>query len=308
MIIECSKEYVGFGVGIVNRYTRNRALHMKDTLLGLMSAVKHMHSNPSLKYRHNAHSIIAQAYTAGIRVFDTARIYGFSEYELGLALKQIPRDEVFICTKVSDMDLTREGGAPTVRGNLEKSLSDLGTKNVDLYLLHWPVGNWVKMYSEMDELYKEGLTKAIGVCNFTVGNFKELEQHPELTQPQFCQIECHPLYSNREVVAYCENHGIRILAHTPTGRMLADTRNDGVLNIIAREQNRTVAQIILRWHVQHNRLPITHTKNPAHIEENASIFDFLLTDEQMKRIDSLDSGKKLFKTIGIDNPNYKYNK
>ena len=308
MKIEDGKDYVGFGVGIVNRYTRNRVLHMKDTILGLMSAVKHMHSNPSLKYRHNAHVIRAQAYDAGIRVFDTARIYGFSEYELGLALKQFPRNEVFICTKVSDMDLTREGGAATVRGNLEKSLSDIGTEYVDLYLLHWPVGKWIEMYAEMDELYKEGLTKTIGVCNFTVDNFIELERHPELTRPQFCQIECHPLFGNNCVVAYCEKNNIKILAHTPTGRMSVDTRNNEVLNAIAQEHNKTVAQIILRWHIQHKRLPITHTKNPTHIKDNASVLGFSLTEDQMRRIDSLDCGKRLFKTVGIDNPNYKYNK
>lgn len=308
MELDKNSQYVGFGVGLVNRFTRNRMLHAKDTVMGVLSSVKHMRLSSSLTYRHNAHKIAEAAYQSGFRIFDTARIYGYSEAELGKMMASHNREELFICTKVSDMDLTREGGAETVRGNLMNSLKDLGTNYVDLYLLHWPTSDWVDMYQQMDELYREGLTKHIGVCNFEVSNFETLAQIPGITFPQFCQLECHPFCMHRDVLKYCREHGITVLAHTPTGRMKPEVRTNPVLNEIAKAHGKSVPQVILRWHVQSGRIPITHTKDSGHIRDNMDIFDFALLDEEIERIDALNQENRLFRTIGIDNPNYKYNK
>lgn len=301
-------QYIGFGLSIVNRFTRNWKLHAKDTVMGLLSSVKHLKISSTLTYRKNAHIIAEEAYKAGFRVFDTARIYGYSECELGKMVALHKRGDVFVCTKVSDMDLTREGGADTVRGNLMNSLKDLGTDYVDLYLLHWPSGNWIEMYKEMDELYKEGLAKHIGVCNFKVSDFEELAKVPEVTMPQFCQIECHPFCMHKDVLDYCKKNGIRVLAHTPTGRMKQDVKGNQVLKKIADAHGKSIPQIVLRWHVQNGRIPITHTKNPSHIKDNMDIFDFSLSEEEITRIDSLNREESLFHFVGIDNPNYKYNK
>ena len=159
MEIDINKHPLGFGLSIVNRYTRSTKLHTKDTLIGILSTIKHLRISPMLSYRHNAHNVAEAAFQAGFRIFDTARIYGYSEAELGKMIKKHRREDIFICTKVSDMDLWREGGAKTVRGNLMNSLTDLQTDYVDLYLLHWPSGEWVDMYHQMDALYKEGLIK-----------------------------------------------------------------------------------------------------------------------------------------------------
>lgn len=299
---------LGFGVSIVNRFTRNRMLHFKDTMMGVLSSVKHMKLSPTLTYRRNAHKIVRGAYDAGFRIFDTARIYGFSEAELGKGLSGIPRENYFICTKVSDMDLTRMGGASDVRGNLMNSLADLQMDYVDLYLLHWPSGDWVDMYAQMCELHKEGLARNIGVCNFSLEHFAELEKHPDLEMPSYCQIESHPLYHNQEVIDYCAQKGIRVIAHTPTGRMCPEIRRNTVIREIGEKYGMSVAQVILRWHMQRGIIPITHTKSLQHINENTAVRQFTLSEEEMRRIDSVETGKKFFTKIGIDNPNYAFNK
>ena len=308
MELKNENQYIGFGVGIVNRFSRNRYLHVKDTVMGILSSIKHMRVSPTLTYRKNAHAIAERAYAEGIRVFDTARIYGYSEYELGKMIQNHKREDVFICTKVSDMDLTREGGAKTVRGNLENSLKDLKTDYIDLYLLHWPSGDWISMYSEMVELFREGAIRHLGVCNFKVKDFLELEGKNGFIMPRFCQIECHPFCQNREVIDYCQSNGIRILAHTPTGRMSLRIRENAVLKVIAEKHHKTVAQVIMRWHIQDGRIPVTHTKKDTHIKENTDIFDFELTQEDMDQINLLDTEESLFHFVGIDNLNYKYNK
>lgn len=302
------EEQIGYGMNIVNRYSRNWKLHLKDTLIGLASTAKHMRISPMLSFRHNAHKIAEHAYQKGIRIFDTARIYGYSESELGKMITKHNRADLFICTKVSDMDLTRLGGAPTVKGNLMNSLKDLKTDYVDLYMLHWPSGNWIDMYKQMDALLKEGFVKHIGVSNFTVSNFEELANYPQLTMPEYCQIECHPFCQNTAVLNYCHQHGIHVLAHTPTGRMKPNLIQNSNLQSIAKAHNKSIPQIVLRWHIQNGRVPITHTKNIAHLDENVNVFDFVLTECEMKQIDALDQEKSFFTTVGIDNPNYRYNK
>ena len=261
-----------------------------------------------LSYRRNAHNVAEAAFQAGFRIFDTARIYGYSEAELGKMIKKHRREDIFVCTKVSDMDLWREGGAKTVRGNLMNSLKDLQTDYVDLYLLHWPSGEWVDMYHQMDALYKEGLIKHIGVCNFQLADFQKLLESGNVTMPQFCQLECHPFCMHKDVLDYCKEYGIVVLAHTPTGRMRPEIWTNVTLMEIAKKYHKSVAQVILRWHIQEERIPITHTKNAKHIKENVEIEDFDLTKEELERIDSLNQERPLFKTVGIDNPNYKYNK
>lgn len=302
------KQPLGFGLSIVNRYTRNRKLHAKDTIRGILASVKNLKMSTIISYRYNAHKVAEEAFQAGFRIFDTARVYGYSEAELGKMIKCHRREEVFVCTKVSDMDLWRAGGSATVRGNLMNSLKDLQTDYVDLYLLHWPSGEWVEMYRQMDELYKEGLTKHIGVSNFQLSDFKKLSESGDYTKPQFCQLECHPFCMHKDVLDYCKENGIIVLAHTPTGRMTANIRSNEVLLAIAKKYNKSVAQVMLRWHVQEGRIPITHTKNANHIKENMNIFDFTLTSDELEKIDGLNQENPLFKTVGIDNPNYKYNK
>lgn len=309
MEIDMNRYPMGFGLSIVNRYSRNRRLHAKDTIIGVLSTLKHLKVSPMLTYRKDAHKVAEAAYQAGFRIFDTARIYGYSEVELGKMIKNHCREDVFVCTKVSDMDLWREGGSQTVRGNLMNSLKDLQTDYVDLYLLHWPSGEWVDMYRQMDELYKEGsMVRHIGVSNFKLSDFKKLEERGDMTPPQYCQLECHPFCMHKDVLDYCKEKGIIVLAHTPTGRMRTDIRTNDVLLNIAKTHGKSVPQIILRWHIQEGRIPISHTKNIKHVKENMEIFDFNLTDEELKRIDSLNQEKPLFKSVGIDNPNYKYNK
>ena len=160
----------------------------------------------------------------------------------------------------------------------------------------------------MNELYKEGLAKNIGVCNFKIKDFEALAKVDGIIQPQFCQIECHPLCMNKEVLEYCSQHNIVVLAHTPTGRMCQDIRNNKVLMDLSQKYGKSIPQILLRWHIQSNRIPIIHSENKEHIADNANIFDFSLSSEDIKSIDNLNKEQSFFNFVGIDNPNYKYNK
>lgn len=299
---------VGFGVGIVNRFTRNRKLHAFDTLMGIASSIKHFKISPSLIYRYRAHNIVEFAFQKGIKIFDTARIYGYSEYELGLVIEKHNRNDLFICTKVSDMDLYREGGAKSVKENLLNSLKDLRTDYVDLYLLHWPSGNWIEIYKQMNDIYEEGLIRHIGVCNCSVNDLQMIKMQTDLKMPEYCQLECHPFCQNLDIINYCKEHSITVLAHTPTARMTNELLNNSVLKEIARKYNKTISQIVLKWHIQNNRIPITHTKNKKHLNDNINIFDFNLSEDDIILINQLDQNRSFFKTVGIDNPNYIYNK
>lgn len=138
-----------------------------------------------------------------------------SEYYIGKVLSQ--KQDLFITTKCSTMDVTREYSPSDVKGNLELSLKYLNREYVDLYLFHWPEGDWLNYYSQVIELYKQGKVKAFGACNLSIENLKEIE-NAGLELPMVMQTEMHPLYARHELRQYCQDHNIQVMAHTPTCR------------------------------------------------------------------------------------------
>jgi len=299
---------IGFGTGVVRAYSRNPALFLRRRIRPLLSSIKHMRMHRQFYSDLYMDRVVEKAIQKGYRLFDSGRIYGWSEPMIGRGINRsgIDREELFLVSKISDMDLTRKTSPDTVLDNLKISLRYLRADYLDAYLLHWPHGDWVSIYKEMESAYDEGLVRAIGVCNFHMEHFQELEAHAKY-MPMICQTELHPLNSKKELRTYCRDHGILMIAHTPTGRMCERIRNSKVLRELARVHNKTIAQIIVRWHYQNGVVPIIATMSGEHMQENQDIFDFELTSAEMDSIEGMDERYVMLPGNGIDDPRYIYN-
>ncbi|MBF7028662.1 aldo/keto reductase [Staphylococcus kloosii] len=233
---------------------------------------------------------VHSALEAGYRAFDTAYFYG-NEQTLGQALSSadIDREDLFITSKLwNDYQ-----GYDSTKEYFNKTLKNLGTDYLDLYLIHWPCeedGLFIESYKAMEELYEEGKIKAIGVCNFEQHHLETLMKETKVT-PAVNQIEVHPYFNQHELQAYCDEKDIAVTAWMPL------MRNKGLLDHpiivdIAKSYDKTPAQIVLRWHLAHNRLVIPKSKTPARIKENYNILDFNLELTDIAEIDSLNKNQR----------------
>lgn len=237
-----------------------------------------------------AYESVRTALDAGYRHIDTASIYG-NEESIGRAVREsgIPREEIFVTTKLWNSD---QGYVSTLKA-FEKSMKRLGLDYLDLYLIHWPrikghENDWVeynrRTWSAMTELYNDGRIRAIGVSNFLPHHIESLMQVAE-TMPMVNQIELHPGLPRHEVTAYCRDNGIVVESWGPMSRgKLLDT---GLLDDIAARYGKTPAQVCLRWHLQMGFLPLPKSVTPSRIEENALLFDFELSPQDMEFISSI---------------------
>jgi len=222
------------------------------------------------------------ALEAGYRSIDTASIYG-NEPGVGNAQKKsgLKRGEIFITSKVWNSDQ----GYEFTLSAFSQSLSKLQTDYLDLYLIHWPVKNkFTDTWRALEKLYEEKLIRAIGVSNFMVSHLEELFRELKIV-PAVNQIEFHPHLAQPDLIKYCERHLIQVEAWSPI--MKGNIRDDSILKI-AERLNKTPAQIVLRWHLQQSVIVIPKSSNKNRIIENSNIFDFELSDEEMKEISSLD--------------------
>lgn len=221
----------------------------------------------------------------GYRHIDTARIYQ-NEQDVGDALREsgIDRREVFVTTKLWNDD---QGYDQALRA-CEASLKRLGFDYVDLYLLHWPVpAKRLDSWRALERLLKEGRVRSIGVSNFMPHHLEELFAHSEVT-PAVNQIEVHPFLQRRETRALCTRHGIVVEAYSPLTR--GYRLDHPVVGAIAKESGKTPAQVLLRWGLQHDMVVLPKSVHRARIAENAAVFDFKLTSDQMARLDALEEG------------------
>ncbi|KMK78033.1 aldo/keto reductase [Alkalihalobacillus pseudalcaliphilus] len=237
-----------------------------------------------------ATAAVAKAIEVGYTSIDTAMIYR-NEVGVGKAIADsaIPRDELFITTKVWNAD---QGYESTIKA-FEESLEKLGLDYVDLYLVHWPTpefDTYVETYQALEKLYHDGRVKAIGVCNFEVEHLERILAECEVV-PVLNQIECHPYLAQNELKEFCKKHDIFVEAWSPLDQG-GDVLKDPVIEQIAEAQGKTAAQIVLRWHLQNNTIAIPKSVTPSRIEENFQVLDFELTDEEMAKINQLDSGKR----------------
>ncbi|WML28288.1 aldo/keto reductase [Neobacillus sp. OS1-33] len=218
---------------------------------------------------------------------DTAAIYG-NEEGVGQAIKEsgVPREELFITTKLWNS----EQGYESTLAAFETSMNKLGLDYLDLYLIHWPGKDKYKdTWKAFEKLYKDGRVRAIGVSNFLVHHLEDLLSSAEI-KPMVNQVEFHPHLTQKELLAFCKNEGIQLEAWSPLkqGQLLSEP----VLEDLAHKYNKSVAQVILRWDLQHGVVTIPKSIKEHRIIENANIFDFELSAEDMDKIDGLNQDSR----------------
>ncbi|WP_404427447.1 aldo/keto reductase [Ureibacillus chungkukjangi] len=237
----------------------------------------------------------------GYRSIDTAAIYG-NEEGVGKGIKEglqeagISREELFVTSKVWNADL----GYESTLAAFETSLAKLDLEYLDLYLIHWPVeGKYKDAWRALETLYKESRIKAIGVSNFQIHHLEDLMKDAEI-KPMINQVEYHPRLTQKEVQAFCKENGIQLEAWSPL--MQGQLLDNETLQEIAGKHNKSVAQIILRWDLQNGVVTIPKSTKEHRIIENADVFDFELTNEDMKQIDGLNQNHR----VGPDPDNFDF--
>lgn len=235
-------------------------------------------------------SAVQTALETGYRLIDTAAIYQNEEgVGEGLKATTVPRDELFITTKLWNSDQQHAGKA------LEASLKKLRLDYVDLYLIHWPApaeDHYVSAWEQLIELQKSGLTRSIGVCNFDIGHLQRII-HKTGVAPVLNQIELHPLLQQRELQAWNATHSIHTESWSPLAQGGEGVFDTDIIQALAAKYQKTPAQIVIRWHLDRGLIVIPKSVTPSRIHENFDVFDFRLEKEELSQIQSLDSGHRL---------------
>lgn len=238
--------------------------------------------------------ILTSAFNAGFRAIDTARDYG-NEPIVGQALADalrncgLKREDIFITTKI--------GNGQQIDGNINNeiniSLDNLRTDYVDLWLMHWPYPNYFhSTWNAMERIYSEThYVKAIGVANFEERHFISLLKNCSVI-PMVNQIEFHPLRTVDKLRKYMEDNNIALQAYTPFCRFVPQIKNNKELAAIVKNHDKTLGQILLRWHLQNKSMPVFKSYNPKRFIENADIFDFNLSEMEMNQISALNINYK----------------
>lgn len=299
---------VAFGTGVIKRFYRNKPLYFKDQLISFLASVKHFKVVRKLKNDLLIKKILTNAINIGYKLIDTGRLYGHSEKYVGDVLKKNNRKDLFIISKVSDVDLQRYSFASTVKENLSITLKNLGVDYIDSYLLHFPHGNWIQMYKDIETEYTNGRVRSIGVCNFDVDELKQLMEFAHI-KPMICQVEMNPLNTKNELINFCKSHDIVVMAHSPTGHMDKRILQSNVMKSLSTKYNKTIAQIIYKWHVQKGVIPIVSSVSMSHLLSNLNIQDFNLAKEELDAIDTLNENFSFDKNNNKMNdcPNFIYN-
>ena len=230
---------------------------------------------------------VLSALKAGYRHIDTAAAY-FNESDVGKAVKDsgIPREEIFITSKLWLQDY----GYEAAKKGIETSLEKLGMDYIDLYLLHQPYGDVPGAWKALEEAKAEGKIRSIGVSNMTPKIWKEFVPQFE-TIPAVNQVECNPFFQQKELRALLEKDDVKIEAYQPLGHGNADLLTNPVITEIAGKYGKNAGQIILRFEVQEGLIVLPKSTNPERIAGNIDIFDFELNEDEMEKMRALDTEK-----------------
>ena len=242
---------------------------------------------------------VENALRVGYRRIDTAYGYG-NEKEVGQAIKNsgIKREEVFITTKATTGCLREHA----IAEEFEKSLQNLGTDYVDLYLIHWPVKEeYVAAWLELEKIYKVGKAKAIGFSNYQTYHLDELQKAWTIV-PMVNQVELHPYMTQKPLIEYCKRHNIAMEAWSPLGAGKSTLFDEEILISLAKKYNKTPSQIILRWDIEQGIMTIPKSANIDRMRSNIDVFDFALTKDELTQIDSLNKNLR----TGPDPDNFSF--
>lgn len=233
---------------------------------------------------------VVQAIQSGYRLIDTAAAYE-NEEAVGRAIRRcgVPREELFITTKLWITDTSYEGA----KRGFARSMERLGLDYVDLYLIHQPYNDYYGAWRALEELYAAGKARVIGVDNFTPDKLADFVFWNKV-KPAVNLVECNAFFQREEERRYMESQNIQMQAWSPLAAGQGRLFENETLRALAATHNKTVAQIVLRWLVQRNIVPLVKSANPERMRENLEIFDFALTDAEMQQIAALDTGHTAF--------------
>jgi len=233
---------------------------------------------------------VTDALSVGYRLFDTAASYG-NEGAVGNAIKRsgVPREEIFITTKVWINDA---GYDKTLRA-FERSMKRLQIDTLDLYLIHQPIGDVFGAWRAMEELYRDGRIRAIGVSNFYPDRVMDFIMHNEVI-PAVNQIETHPFHQQVEAQRFLRENGVQMESWGPFAEGKNDIFHNALLQSIGANHGKSIAQVVLRWLTQRDVVAIPKSVRKERMTENFTIFDFELTEDEMRSIATLDTGKSSF--------------
>ena len=229
---------------------------------------------------------VVQAIQSGYRLIDTAAAYE-NEEAVGRAIRRcgVPREELFVTTKLWITDTSYEGA----KRGFARSMERLGLDSVDLYLIHQPYNDYYGAWRALEELYAEGKAHSIGVDNFTQDKLADFLFWNKV-KPAVNLVECNAFFQREDDRLYMESKNIQMQAWSPLAAGKEDLFTNEILCSIAQNHQKSVAQIVLRWLVQRKIVPVVKSANPIRMRENLDIFDFVLSEEEMKQIATLDTG------------------
>lgn len=241
---------------------------------------------------------VLDAINSGYRLIDTAAAY-MNEEAVGAAIKEsgVNRSELFITTKLWVQDADYESAKKAIETSLEK----LGLDYLDLYLIHQPMGDYAGAYRAMEEAYKEGKLRAIGVCNFYPARLADLCETVDVI-PAVNQVELHPFFQQEDALALMKEYGVRPEAWGPFAEGNRGIFTHPVLSSIGEKYGKSAAQVALRWNVQRGVVVIPKSVHKDRIEQNMNIWDFELSEEDMNEIAKLDIGHS--EIVNHDDPNF----
>ena len=234
--------------------------------------------------------IVACAIKAGIPAFDTAPSYG-TEDMLGKALREVaPTRKTFFCSDKIDAIQMYHGN---IKEHVDRRLQSMGLDYFDLLLIHWPLKQYMeRTWAELRQMKDVGKVKAIGICNVRVRHLEHFSAKGIV--PDYVQIERHPLNTCDAEVDYCHEHGIKVMSYSPLGRMLPEIRNSKTLKDIAEKYHKNIGQIMLRWQLDTDAIPVFGTRKESRLRDNANIFDFILTSDEISAITAMNTNTKIF--------------
>jgi 2,5-diketo-D-gluconate reductase A len=233
--------------------------------------------------------IVGQALEVGYRHIDTAQAYG-TEQGVGRAIAAgIPREQIYVTSKLANANHRPDN----LRRSFETTLGNLGLEQLDLFLIHWPLptlydGDYVSTWRTLSEFVADGRLRSTGVSNFQASHLDRIIDETGIV-PAVNQFEIHPYFNNDAPREACVRHGIVVEAHSALGHNSEPLKNETIARIAA-EHEKSVAQVILRWHMQHGTIAIPKSARPERMAENFEVFDFELSSEEITAIDALDRG------------------
>lgn len=233
---------------------------------------------------------VGQAIQCGYRLIDTAAAYE-NEEAVGRAIRRcgVPREELFVTTKLWITDTSYEGA----KRGFARSMQRLGLEYLDLYLIHQPYNDYYGAWRTLEELYAAGKVRAIGVDNFTQDKLADL-MYWNKVKPAVNLVECNAFFQREDDRLYMQSRNVQMQAWSPLAAGQGRLLENETLRAIAADHGKSVAQIVLRWLVQRNIVPLVKSGNPQRMQENLAVFDFSLTDAEMHRIAALDTGHTAF--------------